>query len=162
MNSDALALFREVADHSPLEREEYYARQRVPAAIRAEVESLLQFDGETDGAVHGCVAAEITHVLNEQRRRDLALPAVLKGHPPDAIEWLSRAYDAGYRDHAFLERDPILAPLRREQRFRDLLERMRQDVAAQRATASSRGLLEIDTLLGSTPAPTAPRSSNGR
>src|SRR5688572_7416767 len=75
MNSDVLVLFREVADRSPLEREEYYVQQRVPAAIRAEVESLLRFDGETDGAVHGCVAAEITHVLDEPRRRDLDLPA---------------------------------------------------------------------------------------
>jgi serine/threonine-protein kinase len=93
---------------------------------------------------------------------ELAAAAVLKGQPPDAIEWLSRAYDAGYRDHVFLERDPILAPLRREQRFGDLLERMRQDVAAQRATAGSRGLLEIDSLLGSTPAPVPPRAPSGR
>jgi serine/threonine-protein kinase len=57
MNADVLALFREVADRSTHEREEYYVRQRVPAALCAEVESLLQFDGETGGTVQGRVAA---------------------------------------------------------------------------------------------------------
>jgi serine/threonine-protein kinase len=57
MNSDAMALFRELADRSPTEREEYYVRQRVPPALRAEVESLLRFDSDTVGAIHERVAA---------------------------------------------------------------------------------------------------------
>jgi predicted Ser/Thr protein kinase len=47
MHPEAIALFRELADRSPAEREEYYARQRVPAGLRDEVESLLRFDGDT-------------------------------------------------------------------------------------------------------------------
>ena len=42
-----MALFRKLADREPAEREAYYARQRIPEAIRAEVESLLRFDGDT-------------------------------------------------------------------------------------------------------------------
>ena len=47
MNPEAVALFRDLADRSPAEREEYYVRQKVPAAVREEVESLLRYDGDT-------------------------------------------------------------------------------------------------------------------
>jgi hypothetical protein len=80
-------------------------------------------------------------------RLELAAAAVLRGDRADAIEWVSRAYDSGYRDNAALAGDPILSPLRHEPRFRAILERMRQNVAAQRARARDRGLLEIDTLV---------------
>jgi eukaryotic-like serine/threonine-protein kinase len=82
-------------------------------------------------------------------RIELAAAAMLHGHEADALAWVSRAYDAGYRDYAFLDRDPILAPLRDEPRYHDILGRMRQDVAAQRARARQRGLLEVETLLRS-------------
>jgi eukaryotic-like serine/threonine-protein kinase len=65
MDRDVIALFRELADCSPAAREDYYVRQRVPAALRAEVESLLRFDGETVEAVQGRVAAVAAHVLRE-------------------------------------------------------------------------------------------------
>ena len=35
MDPDAFALFRELADQSLSEREEYYVRHQVPAALRA-------------------------------------------------------------------------------------------------------------------------------
>ena len=57
MHHDVMALFRELADLSPAEREDYYARQQVPAAVRAEVESLLRFDGNPDHSLTGHVAA---------------------------------------------------------------------------------------------------------
>ncbi len=38
MNPEAVALFRDLADRSPAEREEYHVRQKVPAAVRDEVE----------------------------------------------------------------------------------------------------------------------------
>ena len=57
MDPDAKALFRELADCSLSEREAYYVRHDIAAAVRAEVESLLRFDGDTLGAVHARVAA---------------------------------------------------------------------------------------------------------
>jgi serine/threonine-protein kinase len=44
MKSDALALFREVVDRSPAERQAYYAEHQIDTALRAEVESLVRFD----------------------------------------------------------------------------------------------------------------------
>jgi hypothetical protein len=58
MYPDAIALFRELADRSPSEREEYYARHHIPAALRAEVESLLRFVGDSADFLHDRVVAE--------------------------------------------------------------------------------------------------------
>ena len=57
MHPDAVSLFHRLADQSASEREAYYVRERVPAGIRAEVESLLRFDDDSTGAIHGRVAA---------------------------------------------------------------------------------------------------------
>jgi hypothetical protein len=43
MDPDAIVLFRELADRSSSEREQYYARHQVPAAVRTEMESLLRY-----------------------------------------------------------------------------------------------------------------------
>jgi serine/threonine protein kinase/tetratricopeptide (TPR) repeat protein len=80
-------------------------------------------------------------------RIELAAASELRGDHAGALEWLSRAYDAGCRDYGLLERDPILAPLGSDARLRGILERMRKDVDAQRARARERGLLDIDALL---------------
>ena len=63
MDPDETALFRELADRSPSEREEYCSRHKVPAALRAEVESLLRFDGATADSLHAHVAAAAQRVL---------------------------------------------------------------------------------------------------
>jgi serine/threonine-protein kinase len=57
MDRDVIAVFRDVADRSPEEREAYYTRRGVPPALRAEVESLLQFDGATLDTADARVAA---------------------------------------------------------------------------------------------------------
>ena len=63
MDRDAIALFRELADRSPSDREAYYLRQNVPATLRAEVESLLRFDGDSADSIPGYVAAAAEGVL---------------------------------------------------------------------------------------------------
>jgi hypothetical protein len=82
-------------------------------------------------------------------RVELAAAAALRKDTNAALDWLERAFKGGYRNYGFLERDPILlAQLRTDARFRDVLERMRRDVEAQRARARTRGLLEVESLLG--------------
>lgn len=80
-------------------------------------------------------------------RIELASAAALRGDHAGAIEWLGRAYDAGYRDYGLLEPDPILAALNPDATFREILDRMRRDVEAQRTRARARGLLDLDVLL---------------
>jgi hypothetical protein len=55
MGHDAESLFREVADLGGQERQEYYESQGVPAELRAEVESLLEFDGTAGGSLTNSV-----------------------------------------------------------------------------------------------------------
>ncbi len=80
-------------------------------------------------------------------RVELAAIHALKQDRAAALDALARAYDAGYREYGYLERDPIFAPLRADGRFRDLLDRMRRDVETQRQAARERGLFDIDALL---------------
>jgi len=64
MDADAIALFNEVADRSPSEREAIYASRQVPAALRDEVESLLRFDaapGRSLDAYVGAAEASLAH-----------------------------------------------------------------------------------------------------
>jgi serine/threonine protein kinase/Tfp pilus assembly protein PilF len=63
MDPDAIELFHELADRSPSEREECYVQRRVPAGIRAEVESLLRFDGTSGHSLSRYMAAAAEDAL---------------------------------------------------------------------------------------------------
>jgi TolB-like protein/predicted Ser/Thr protein kinase len=80
-------------------------------------------------------------------RIEMAGVAALRRDTVAALDWLSRAYDAGYRDYGFLERDPLFAGLEANSGFREILDRTRKDVEAQRRRAEARGLIRIDDLL---------------
>lgn len=80
-------------------------------------------------------------------RVELAAVAALRRDPVAAIEWLERAYDAGFREYGLLERDPILAGIQPTAKLREVIERMKIDVDAQRGSAEQRGLLDVDALL---------------
>ena len=84
---------------------------------------------------------------NPPLRVELAAASMLRADRPRALEWLGQAYDAGFRDYGSLERDPILAPLRGDAKFQDILDRIRKTVQEQRERARQRGLLEIESLL---------------
>jgi predicted Ser/Thr protein kinase len=66
MDPDAIALFRELADRPPSEREDYYARHEIPAALRNEIESLLRFDADTGDDIRGRVASAAARALLER------------------------------------------------------------------------------------------------
>ena len=64
MGDDVQLLFREVADLSPREREQYFDHREVPSDLRAEVESLLLFDVHHAESLTGCVAETVTQFLD--------------------------------------------------------------------------------------------------
>jgi TolB-like protein len=81
-------------------------------------------------------------------RVELAAVSALQQDTAGALDWLRRAYEGGYRDYDFLERDPILRrQMGTDARFVEFIDRMRRDVAAQRERARARGLLELTGLL---------------
>jgi hypothetical protein len=115
----------------------------------------LQKRGESRRAA--ALAAEAERYARERiagnddtpvQRVELAATAALRGDTDSALEWLERAFDAGYRDYGSLERDPIFRPLGSHAGFVSLLDRMRRDVEAQRERARTRGLLELPSLIG--------------
>ena len=63
MKPDAIALFRELAERSPAEREVYYAQHHIDTALRADVESILRFDRSTTDLVGDCVGAVAKDLL---------------------------------------------------------------------------------------------------
>jgi serine/threonine-protein kinase len=68
MDANAIALFRELADRSTVERETYYAEHQIDAALRQEVESLLRFDRRPADSLGDCVASAAARALVERRR----------------------------------------------------------------------------------------------
>jgi eukaryotic-like serine/threonine-protein kinase len=79
---------------------------------------------------------------------NVAAARALLGDTKGAIGELQRAYDNGWRDYGIAAIDPMLASLRDHPDFRSLLDRARDDVAAQRARAQARGLLDLSSLIG--------------
>ena len=67
MQDEVPLLFREVADLTPPERQRYFERHRVPAELRAEVESLLSFDSK-DAPIADLIAGERKPFSNRARR----------------------------------------------------------------------------------------------
>jgi Tfp pilus assembly protein PilF len=63
-----------------------------------------------------------------------------RGDVTAALDWLERAYQAGWRDARTTRLLPMWAPLQREPRFERLVARMDADVAAMRARADYSGL----------------------
>ena len=140
MDPDAIALFRELADRSPSEREEYYAHHQIPAALRAELESLLRFDGKTADSIPGCVAAAAESVLLRNHGAAppqlTVLPRGTKLGPYEVIA-LKGAGGMGevYRAHdPRLGRDVAIKVLRRA--FTHDTDRLRRFEQEARATAA--------------------------
>jgi tetratricopeptide (TPR) repeat protein len=66
-------------------------------------------------------------------RVELAAIHALQGDAEQAIAWLQKAYDAGFRMPRELRLDPLFQTLRSDPRFEALLKRMDEDIAAMRA-----------------------------
>ncbi len=67
MREDVIALFHELADVAPADREAYYASKQIPSGIRDEVESLLEFDRGSESLTSHIAetAEEILYATND-------------------------------------------------------------------------------------------------
>lgn len=61
--------------------------------------------------------------------------AAIRGSPEEAMAWLGRGYEAGWRWAFLAERDPLLDALREQAGFEELLHQMRTDVEEMRLNA---------------------------
>jgi TolB-like protein len=126
----------------------------VPESIRVRYAYALR---KRDAARAESLLVEAGRIAREKMTRgdqtpalriEMAAVATLRGDPASALDWLSRAYDTGYRDYGLLERDPIIRELGSSQRVKEIIDRMRVDVDGQRERARARDLLDVDSLLG--------------
>ena len=139
---------------APLMQHSAASSVHVPESVRLRYAFALGKRGDTARAMPLVVEAE--RIAREKIDRgnempplriELAAAAALREDTAAALDWLTKAFDGGYRDYGFLERDPIFAPLLTDQRFRDVLDRMRQDVEVERRRARDRGLLDLESLV---------------
>jgi TolB-like protein/Flp pilus assembly protein TadD len=63
--------------------------------------------------------------------------APARGDTAAALEWLERGYQAGFRAHRLLARDPLFDGVRAHPRFRQVVQRMQADVAVMRRHAAA-------------------------
>jgi hypothetical protein len=73
-------------------------------------------------------------------RIQIATIQAIRGDVPAALDWLERAYQAGWKDPRIARMLPMWESLRREPRFEQLVARMEADVAAMRGRADYSGL----------------------
>jgi TolB-like protein/Tfp pilus assembly protein PilF len=73
-------------------------------------------------------------------RIQIATVHAIRGDVSTALDWVERAYQAGWKDPRIARMLPMWASLRREPRFEQLVARMEADVAAMRARADYSGL----------------------
>ena len=66
--------------------------------------------------------------------------SLMNGDRAAALDWLDRAVTAGFRDAGMLRRDPLLASLAGEARFRQILDRIDREIQDMRARADLRDL----------------------
>lgn len=79
------------------------------------------------------------------RRVEVASILAVRGDADGALEWLERAFEAGFRGHRFLDQDAMFASLRTTGRFRALLEQMAHAQANERARVNAQGIaVEVD------------------
>jgi hypothetical protein len=68
-------------------------------------------------------------------RVELAAIYSVRGNTPKALEWLKLAYSTGARDYRGLEMDPFFEKLRADSHFKQIIQRMANDVARMRERA---------------------------
>jgi len=67
------------------------------------------------------------------------------------LEWLQKAYDAGWRDSRTMARDPMFDSLRQEQRYKELILRINREIDTMRKRSPD--LRELSTANAATPSP---------
>jgi tetratricopeptide (TPR) repeat protein len=71
------------------------------------------------------------------RAMEIAAISAARGDTAAALEWLERGYQAGFRAHRLLARDPLFDGVRAHPRFRQVVQRMQADVAVMRRHAAA-------------------------
>jgi tetratricopeptide (TPR) repeat protein len=88
---------------------------------------------EALGQIGRTVANRLAFGHYHHAQYDVACALAQLGDRQAALDWLTEASGNGYPCHAFFEIDPLMAPLRSERRFVDLMARLRIECDGYRA-----------------------------
>jgi TolB-like protein/tetratricopeptide (TPR) repeat protein len=113
---------------------------------------------EEGGAVRAATLFEESLRINEEmfdagrgwpeRWMDSAAIHALLGRPEESLLWLQRTFDAGFHVPGLLARDRRFATLRDDARFQEIVARMADAQAAQRARVEAEGIAaEMDAMI---------------
>lgn len=91
------------------------------------------------------LAKESIQQGNETSRPRLEIASIhaYRGQKAAALEWLQKAYDAGWRDSRAIARDPMFDGVRQEPKFTELIGLIYKDLATMRERSSD--LRELST-----------------
>ena len=83
---------------------------------------------------------------NENQRVPFEIAAIhaTRGENDQALEWLAKAFAAGYKDYSTLGRHRIFAAVRTDPRFQNVLKQMERAVAKMREQSAT--LAELRTM----------------
>jgi tetratricopeptide (TPR) repeat protein len=123
---------------------ESLASEVFPTTLRALAVYASQEAGETaaaEGALDEALAANRRQLEGGDDRPEFfherATLHALAGEPEVAVEWIERAFDAGFRVGWTMDDDPMLDPIRGHPRYLAARERMRADIARMRQRAGA-------------------------
>jgi tetratricopeptide (TPR) repeat protein len=82
---------------------------------------------------------------SEWSSRPLEIAAIhaVRGNTDEALEWLERTYQAGYRLYRILAQDPMFVSIRGHEQFQAILARMEGDVARERERVEAEGIAAV-------------------
>jgi eukaryotic-like serine/threonine-protein kinase len=124
----------------------------LPESFRVKYAYALARRGETqraaqlmDEAVR--LAREALETGDELPRARMEIAAVhaFRKQKTPALEWLEKAYDAGWRESRRLARDPMFDSVRQQPKFKELILRINKDVARMRERSSDLRALSTDS-----------------
>ena len=111
---------------------------------------LLHQLGERDSAaVLFDAALSANHAAIERgselsnRPQEIAAIHAFRGNTRQALEWLERTYQAGYRLHRILAQDPMFTSIRNNEQFQAILTRMEEDVAREGKRVEAEGIAAV-------------------
>ena len=130
----------------------------LPETFRVKYACLLARRGETQRASQlmdeaARLARESLDQGDEFPRPRLEIAAIhaFRQQKEPALEWLQKAYDAGWRESRTMARDPMFDSLRQEPKFKELILRINRDIATMRERSPD--LRELSTANAATPKP---------
>ena len=100
---------------------------------QATLASFLAARRESAGAMKLIDAVTTGSYMDHHVAYSLAAAYAQLGRPAEALKWLADAWNTGFQCYPWLERDPLLAPVRQSSQFRSVFDEFKQSWETKKA-----------------------------